>query len=306
MKILLTGATGFLGSKILRRLLEEKYQVVLLKRQTSNTGRIEKYMSQCSVYDTETQEIEEIFKREQPQVVIHCAAAYGRGDKNPAQVMEVNLMLGMKLLEAASKYQCKWFINTGSYSTKQIEKNARVEHKIYMADYTLSKHQFICWGEEFAALGRLNFITMNLEHIFGEDDDEGKFVYLVEQSCLNAKSLDLSDGKQLRDYIYSENVVDAYLCVLEHLQELSGFHQFEVGMGESILLKDFVLLMKEVSGSDIRLNFGIRPRNDAEPASSVADITGLKALGWTPRFSRKQGIERMFQMDESREKQRIL
>lgn len=297
MKILLTGATGFLGSKILRRLLEEKYQVVVLKRQTSNTKRIKEYLPQCSVYDTEAQELDEIFEKERPQAVIHCAAVYGRGDKNPVQVMEVNLMWSMQLLEAASKYECGWFINTGSYSTKQIEKNARVDHKIYMADYTLSKHQFICWGEEFAALGRMNFITMNLEHIFGEADDEGKFIYLVEQSCLKEKSLDLSDGMQLRDYIYSENVVDAYLCVLKHLEELRGFHQFEVGMGEKILLKEFVLMLKEVSGSDIKLNFGIRPRNDAEPACSVADITGLKALGWTPRFSRKQGVERMFQLD---------
>lgn len=297
MKILLTGATGFLGSKILRRLLQAGHQVVLLKRSTSHTERIVKYLSNCSVYDVDIQSIERIFERERPQAVIHCAAAYGRGDKNPLQVMGTNLMFGMELLEAASNSGCGWFINTGSYSTKQIEENSRVEHKIYMADYTLSKQQFICWGQEFAALGRIHFITLNLEHIFGEADEEGKFVHLVEKSCMQEKSLELSDGMQLRDYIYSENVVDAYLCILDHLEELQGFHTFEVGMGETISLKEFVLLMKEVSGSSIDLRFGIRPRNASEPACSVADIRGLERLGWKPRFSRREGIEKMFQED---------
>ncbi len=297
MKILLTGATGFLGSKILRRLLQEKYQVVVLKRSTSDNKRIVKYLSDCSVYDADTQFIEEIFAAERPQVVIHCAAAYGRGDSNPSQVVDTNLMFGIKLLEAASHHGCEWFVNTGSYSTKQIEENGRVEKKIYMADYTLSKQQFICWGQEFAALKRIHFITLNLEHIFGEDDDEGKFVHLVERNCMQQQVMELSDGMQLRDYIYSENVVDAYLCVLAHLEELKGFHVFEVGMGEPITLKEFVLLMKEVSSSPIDLRFGVRPRNSCEPECSVADIKGLRDLGWQPYLSRREGIQRMFQKD---------
>lgn len=299
MKILLTGATGFLGSKILKRLVERKEQVVILKRSTSKLERIREYMSCCSAYDVDKNAIDNIFEKEKPDVVIHCATAYGRTGRDVLEVVKTNLLFGVELLESAYRHGCTHFINTGTYNIKQICNTGRVEKNAYMADYTLSKFQFDCWGEEFAALGKINFIQMNLEHIFGEDDDEGKFIFMVERTCTaNVEQLELSDGMQLRDYIYSENVVDAYLCVLEHLSQLSGYQNFQIGMGESISLKEFVIMIKEAAQSTTRLEFGKRERNANEPECSVADISGLKNLGWTPRFSRKEGIEQMLFKDK--------
>ncbi|MBQ2801627.1 MAG: NAD(P)-dependent oxidoreductase [Lachnospiraceae bacterium] len=298
MRILLTGATGFLGSKILKRLVQQKEQVAVLKRSTSDTKRIKDCLEQCSLYDIDKVTLESIFEKEHPEVIIHCAAAYGRSGKETAQVAETNLLFGIQLLSLAEQYQCSHFINTGTFAFKQIEPEGKIDKPIYMADYTLSKYQFVRWGEAFAVRGNLCFITMDLEHIFGEDDDEGKFILMLEQKFISGEpSIDLSDGMQLRDYIYTDNVVDAYMCVLEHHRELEGFQQFQVGMGEPIALKDFVIMMKEVSESNISLEFGKRPRNDNEPACSVADISGLEQLGWKPGISRKEGIREMLRRD---------
>lgn len=299
MKILLTGATGFLGSKILKRLIKEKHQVAVLKRSTSSLRRIQEYMTVCSIYDTDREGLDTVFEKEHPEIIIHCAAAYGRNAKETEQVAETNLMLGIRLLTLAEKYQCRYFINTGTFAFKQIEPEGRIEKPIYMADYTLAKYQFIRWGEAFAVRGALCFITMDLEHIFGEDDEEGKFILMIEQKCMSGEtSVDLSDGMQLRDYIYTENVVDAYMCVLQHIKECRGFCRFQVGMGEPIALKEFVTMIKEISESSIRLDFGKRERNDNEPEASVADINALKALGWQPRFTREEGIRQMLRRDK--------
>lgn len=299
MKILLTGATGFLGSKILKRLVQQKEKVAVLKRSTSDTRRIKACLGQCSVYDIDKKNLESVFEKERPEVIIHCAAVYGRSEKEAVQVAEANLMFGIRLLSLARQYQCGHFINTGTFAFKQIEPEGRIDKPIYMADYTLSKYQFIRWGEAFATGSSLCFITMDLEHIFGEDDDEGKFIRMLEQKCASGEaSLELSDGMQLRDYIYTENVVDAYMCVLENRKKLKGFQRFQVGMGEVITLKEFVNMVKEVSGSSICLEFGKRPRNDNEPEYSVADISGLKKLGWQPKFSRREGISEMLRRDK--------
>lgn len=298
MKILLTGATGFLGSKILRRLLDKKEEVVVLKRSTSDLKRIKRWIPQCKCYDVDKVSINSIFEAEKPEVVIHCATSYGRGGNQVLQVVESNVMFGLELLQCATNHNCQYFINTGTFYMKQISQCGTLKKDVHMADYTLSKYQFVCWGEAFSTMGKLNFINMNLEHIFGEEDDEGKFIHMVEKNCIaNVESLELSDGMQLRDYIYSENVVDAYMCVLEHLQKLNGYHEFEVGMGEPILLKDFVTMIKEVAESYTVLEFGKRPRNSNEPECSVADISGLEQLGWKPRFSRREGIEKMIMHD---------
>lgn len=299
MKILLTGATGFLGSKILKRLVQRGETIILVKRTTSDIRRIEAEIGNCIVYNTDEITIEEIFEKETPEVVIHCAAAYGRSGKETSLVVETNLMFGIRLLTAAEQNGCRYFINTGTFAFKQIAKEGRIDHPVYMADYTLSKHQFVRWGEAFASHSRINFITMNLEHIFGEDDDQGKFILFVEKNCAsNTKAIELSDGMQLRDYIYTENVADAYLCVLDNLEKLSGYVEFEVGMGEPVLLKDFVTMIKEISESSTCLEFGKRPRNDNEPECSVADISGLQKLGWKPRYSRAEGIQQMLEKDK--------
>lgn len=305
MKIIITGGTGFLGSKIVKRLIKEGYQVVLLKRKTSNCSRIEKVLRQCRVYHLDAknasgkpESLEEIFQREQPDGVIHCAVSYGRKDDETVEVAKTNLLFGLELLESASKAGCKFFINTGSYSTKQLA-YGRVTQKIYMADYTLSKYQFICWGEEFASLGKIRFYSMDLEHIFGEDDVEGKFIRYVEHSCIhNVPKLELSDGLQERDYIYSENVVDAYMTVIENVEKLPMFQQFQVGMGYPVTLKEFVTMIARVAESKTELCFGARPRNDNEPSRSVADIGSLEAMGWKPRYSREEGVAEMMKRDK--------
>lgn len=299
MKILLTGATGFLGSKILKRLVQEKTSVVVLKRSNSDVRRIKECLGQCVAYDIDEVALEAVFEMERPDVIIHCATAYGRNDTEAVKVVETNLLFGIQLLSLAEKYQCGHFINTGTFAYKQVEPEGRIDRPMYMADYTLSKYQFVRWGEAFATRGNVCFVTMDLEHIFGEDDEEGKFILMLEQKfSLGAVAVELSDGMQLRDYIYTDNVVDAYLCVLKHRKELKGFHRYQVGMGEPIALKDFVIMMKKVSGADTCLKFGKRPRNDNEPACSVADISGLKELGWSPKIDREEGIREMLKRDK--------
>ena len=76
-KILLTGATGFLGSHLLSALLANGHNVVVIKRSTSNLERISKYVSTIKMYDIDTVDLEKIFKIELVDVV-HAATNYSR------------------------------------------------------------------------------------------------------------------------------------------------------------------------------------------------------------------------------------
>ena len=105
--ILLTGATGFLGSKLLHKLLATGlYHIVVLKRSSSNTIRIDDVIQAarglaCIDIDTVAKDFwKNYFSKNTVDVIIHCATCYGRGSETPiTKVLESNLMFPLSLLE---------------------------------------------------------------------------------------------------------------------------------------------------------------------------------------------------------------
>ena len=148
----------------------------------------------------------------------------------------------------------------------------------------MSKYQFREWGRLRAIDGQINFINLQMEHIYGPNDSEGKFVtFLIQSMRSGVKELDLTDGIQIRDFIYVDDAVSAYLAVLTHLEELSGYCQFEVGTGISHTVRELVETICTELGATTQLNFGKKLRADCEIMFSTARIQRLVQLGWEPK-----------------------
>ena len=96
MQILLTGATGFLGSHLLEALIREGYKVVILKRSTSDVWRIAHLLDQITSLDVDKEPIETAFYRDRVDTVIHTACHYGRNSDSSCSVLDTNLMFGLK------------------------------------------------------------------------------------------------------------------------------------------------------------------------------------------------------------------
>lgn len=138
--ILLTGATGFLGSHLLKYFLSKRgnYNFIVLKRSFSNTERIKDVFNSNSVkfYDIDKIDLNAVFEKNKPEIIIHCATKYGRRteqDNSVYAVLETNLMFPIKLLELSIKYNTQIFINTDSYFNKD---NLRYSN---LLNYSLSK-----------------------------------------------------------------------------------------------------------------------------------------------------------------------
>src|SRR5512139_3267196 len=101
--VLLSGATGFLGSYLLRALVENGYSVVAVKRSTSNTWRIADHLDRIDVLDADRSPLSEAFERRRIDIVIHAATCYGRKGESVCQVVESNLLLPLELLELAQR-----------------------------------------------------------------------------------------------------------------------------------------------------------------------------------------------------------
>lgn len=297
MNILLTGATGFVGSYMLSGLLEAGHAVTVLKRSFSKVDRIERHLKKCNIYDLDKIGIKKIFEENTIECIVHCSTYYGRDDRQCIKNIESNLLFPLQLLSLGIEHGVKHFINTDSFFTDQIKLDQDLDKELYMCGYTLSKKQFHQWGRMFAANYGIDFINMKLEHVYGEKDGADKFIpYVVERCKNNIPVLELSEGIQERDFIHISDVVNAYIVVISNLEKgsIHGYREYDVGTGRSLKLREFVEIIHEAVKSDTLLKWGAIEMKSGEIIRSQADNAELKKMGWTPEIVEKKQIERVF------------
>jgi nucleoside-diphosphate-sugar epimerase len=280
--VLLTGATGFLGSHLLEALLREQYQVVILKRSTSDTWRIKHLLGQVKSYDVDKDPIARAFEHQRIDVVIHTACHYGRNNDPINQIVESNLMFGLQILDVCIQFKTDTFFNTDTLLQK------------YLNTYTLSKKQFIEWLN--ARSNEIQVINMKLEHMYGPKDDTTKFVpWVLSQLKQHVPQIRLTKGEQQRDFIYINDVVSAYLTVLARASDLADFEEFDVGTGQLVTVRTFLEQMKlsyeaKFGATGTKLDFGVLPYRKGEMMTIEVDNNPIKSLGWDVAFTGTKGI----------------
>lgn len=287
--LLLTGGTGFLGSRLLEPLLEAGYQVVLLKRTFSNCSRITRQLPRVKVYDIDSVPLTQVFADQRIDIVLHCATDYGRKDIQPTRLIEANLTLPLTLLQLADKHGTQAFINTDTILDKRV------------SFYTLSKRQFFEWLQVFGA--KLVCVNIALEHFFGPHDDPSKFVTMIVNRVLaNVPEIPLTLGEQKRDFIYIDDVVAGFMAILKAAPGLEqGLHRFEIGSGETITIRDFVTRIRTLAGNTKTvLRFGALPYRENEVMESKVDLRALQALGWTPETPLNIGLQKTLDLERER------
>lgn len=289
--LILTGGTGFLGSHLAKRLVAMGYSVVILKRSTSNLRRLESIRQAIHFVDIDRVPVAEVF-RECPAVdtVVHAATCYGRAGERTSTILETNIFFPVRLMEAAIDAGVRKFFNTDTVLPQGV------------SDYALSKAHFREWGRRLSAQGKICFVNVRLEHMYGPDDDASKFTTHVVRSCIsNVAELQLTSGDQRRDFIYVDDVVDAFQVLIERTDADAGsFQEYHVGTGRAVTLREFVETVKALSGSCTRLVFGALPYRTNEPMCSVADAGALIQLGWRCRTSLVEGIAKTIEGERAR------
>lgn len=289
--ILITGGTGFLGSSLVGELIEE-FNIVLLLRPSSITFRIDKFLDRLKIYyNTDNVTLDNIFADNKIDIIVHCATDYGRKEVNLLSLLEANLILPLKLLELGRKNGVNCFINTDTLLDKRI------------SEYSLSKNQFKDWLKFYSK--QLLCINIALEHFYGPNDDPSKFVsYIVSNMINNIDEIKLTKGEQKRDFIYIEDVVNAFILIIKNMNTLkNGFLNFEIGANDPIKIKDFVLLVKRLTGNSCtKLNFGALPYRENEVVEISADISEIKKLGWSPSVSLEEGLNKTIMAIKESEK----
>ena len=295
MTILLTGATGFLGSHLLEALTRKGLNVVILKRTTSNTWRINPLLARVRSYNIDTQPVHLAFEQQSIDAIIHTACCYGRKNESLSQVIEGNLNFGLKVLEAGISFGTKTFINTDTFF------NSEGVFQQYLGSYTLSKRQFLDWLRLYSE--KIQVVNLKLQHIYGNRDEPTKFIpWLISQLKQKAPSVKMTKGEQLRDFIFVDDVISAYLTALYFSANLPNFSSLDVGSGVQTSIREMTELIRDVfiekTGSNCtEFSFGALPYHPGEIMSACADISPLKRLNWNPKHSLRDGVNKIISLE---------
>ena len=284
MRILLTGATGFLGSHLAMRLLEKGHDVVAYKRPGSSFYRLGEIAGDVSWYNLEADDVALPFQKyDRIDAVIHVATCYGRKGESYSTIFQANTGFPVRLLDAAVRFKTPVFFNTDTVLDPRLN------------PYALTKRHFAEWGRMVAESEGIRFTNIRLEHIYGAGDDTSKFTTHIVRQCLqDAPTIPLTAGEQKRDFIHIDDTVEAYLTLLERQAEIpQDFVELGLGSGGAVTIRAFVELVHRLCRSTSRLDFGALPYRSHEIMTSDTDITLLGSLGWTPRFSLVEGLQKM-------------
>jgi nucleoside-diphosphate-sugar epimerase len=283
--ILLTGASGFLGSAIAKALLNHGDHVVVVKRQFSNLWRLMDVEKQITFYNAEDLQYLNPFEKESIDAVIHTATSYGRLGESKDQIYAANLHFPVKILELASAAKVKTFVNIDTVMPPDIN------------PYSLSKNEFFHVGKQLADRKKVDFINVRLEHLYGPNDDGHKFVQWLLESCLkNVPQIALTSGLQRRDFIYVTDAADGVIAILDHLNMIGeGFQEFALGGGSAILMQEFIKLVHQMTSSTSHLGFGEHAYRTNEPMLSQANLSRMTQIGWKPKIDLKHGIQLMIE-----------
>lgn len=281
-KIALTGATGFVGRRLLAALLDTGKSVVALHRRSF----LDNLPSHPNLTWEHLDTIKQSFASHQFDATFHLATAYGVGHSN-AEVVEANITMPLRLLELATEHACPLFVSTDTFFAKP-----EFDYP-HMQSYTLSKRQFEAWARlisENATVTKI--VNARLEHVYGPGDSSKKFVPHVLEKLLAGERLALTPGDQLRDFVHVDDVVKAYLAILQGMDSLpAGFTEAQVGTGQAVTVRHFVETAQALCHSSSVIEFGAHPHRAREIMHSQADTRMLRKLGWQAHHGVTAGID---------------
>lgn len=296
MRILVTGATGFVGGHLVKRLLQEKHEIHVLTRPSTDLTKFGDELNRVSSHPHygSTEDMILLVRDAQPDAVIHLASLF-LGEHKPDDVDELvasNILLSTQLAEAMAVNGVKLLINVGT-SWQHHEDDDYNPVNLYAA----TKQAFRVLLRYYVEVHQLRVVNLELFDTFGPNDRRGKLFALLDRLRRDGGSIGMSPGAQRLDPVYIDDVSEAFVVALEMLRSgtVQGEETYSVCSDNPIQLRELVGIYEHEIGQTLNIEWGgraYRAREVMQPWSR-----GVTLPGWSPRVSLREGIRRIVQTD---------
>jgi len=294
-KIFITGATGFVGSNLARRYLERGAEVFINLRKTSDMWRIKDILSEVNsvpVDISDYEKLREAIKNVRPDCIFHTATYGGSAEqKNTEKIIETNITGTVNLIRSCRDTEVRLLVNTGTSSEYGIKNSAVKETSLLepVNEYGVTKAAATLFCQSYAVTENLPIVTLRLFSPYGRYEPKSRLVPSVILAALKKINPKISSRQFVRDFIFIDDVLDAYEAVT-NLKNPSG-KIFNIGSGQQHSVGDIVDIIIKHLGNEVTYELGAPQAWKNEPQVWQADIQKAKAeLSWEPEFSLDDGI----------------
>lgn len=290
MKILVTGATGFIGQNLIKVLLDKNYEVHCIVRVDSNTSNISQNIT-IFKYDQNIDGLIEYFNEQKFDGLIHLASLFlaTHTKDDISNLISSNIKFGTELLEACKVSDVKWFINTGTFW-----QNYENEDYNPVNLYAATKEAFENIAKYYIETSNLIFTTIKLNDTFGANDTRNKVFNIWNKISKSGEILDMSAGEQIIDISYIDDVISAYEVLITHLssdqKEDFKSKEFVVNNNEKMSLKELSKVFEEATNTRLNIKWGERPYREREVM--IPYDKGQTVPNWNQKYTLKQSIQK--------------
>ncbi|HET9575500.1 MAG TPA: NAD-dependent epimerase/dehydratase family protein [Nitrospira sp.] len=297
MKVLVTGGAGFIGSHLVDRLVQEGHEVIIVDNLVTGKRRNINRAARFYKLDIQSWRLERVFRNERPNVVMHLAAQMDvrKSVEDPMFDAQVNILGTLNVLQQAVKHGVRKVVFSSSggaiYGEQEIYPAPESHVTRPLSPYGLSK---LC-GEQYLSYYQrssgLQVVSLRYANVYGpRQDPEGEagvVAIFIQKMLNNEQAVINGNGRQTRDFVFVEDVVEANLAVMG--QETQG--TYNVGTGVETSVNDLFRILIQHTGSTCKEVHG--PAKKGEQARSVIDNTRMRhELSWEPKADLSEGLKK--------------
>lgn len=295
-RAVLTGATGFVGANLARRLLRDGHEVHLLVRPGYNPWRIEEIRGQVCFHEVDFCDATGLTRTLgaiNPDWIFHLAAhgAYS-WEKDAAQIVQTNVTGTANMVEASLKVGFEAFVNTGSSSEYGFKDHApsEDENPEPNSHYAVAKASATLYCRFSAIQHQVRMPTLRLYSVYGPYENPGRLIPAIMTNGLQGQLPPLVNPKIGRDYVYSEDVNEAYLRAA-NLEQSEYGAIYNVGTGVQTSLAEVVATARRVLDIDSEPQWGSMPGRGWDTDIWVSNNEKIRReLDWQPQYGFEAGF----------------
>jgi len=298
-KVFVTGASGFVGSNLARRLLTEGYEVHISVREHSDLWRLKDVVKRlhCHPVDlTNERQIKTVIKEVNPELIFHLAniGVYGDVHAPEKNVIETNFLGAVNLLNACDQIDYRCFVNTGSsaeYGPK--------DHPMKEDDdcqpinvYGISKLAATQYCNILAKNNNKPIVTFRIFSPYGPFNHSSRLITYAILNALDNQPLNLANPNSVRDYIYADDVLDLLFLGVDNIEHCKG-QVFNVGGGVQKTVQEVVDNILRLTESTSTLNWNTMSGRSFETKRWEADMLKVSEyFNWSPRYLLEEGLQK--------------
>ncbi|MCK4520279.1 GDP-mannose 4,6-dehydratase [Candidatus Parcubacteria bacterium] len=303
MKILVTGGAGFIGSHLVDRLVKERHKVIVIDNLSTGSKKNLNPKAKFYKLDIRNPKVSDVFKKEKPEAVFHLAAQIDlrKSVENPVEDAKINILGSLNILQnfirinqlnprkSVSKFI---FTSTGGaiYGDADIIPTPETYPEMPLSPYGVEKLVFDKYLNYYYKVFGLPYVSLRLSNVYGprqnSKGEAGVIAIFCDKMLGNKQPIINGSGKQTRDYVYVDDVVEA--GILAFKKKKIGI--FNIGTAQETDVNTIFRKIRKLINSDCK-EIHV-PEKPGEQKTSCLDCSkAKKELGWQPRYDLDKGLK---------------